>query len=100
MRKVKVAFVMSLTVLTLSFMPSMSYAKCYCACVNNKKVKVCQNSWDSNYVYCGGGWCSAKLEDPENDKIKMLYALLEDIGELSKFDVLTKRQCLSQSNKF
>ena len=95
MGKLKVAFAVSLTVLTLSIIPSMSHAACYCACINNKKVKVCQNSWDSNYVYCGGGWCSAKLDEPNNEKIKRLYALLEDVGELSKFDVLTKRQCLS-----
>ena len=93
MTKVKVALAMSLTALTLSFLPSISYAACYCACINNKVQKVCQNSYDANYVYCSGGYCSAELQGPENDKTKRLYALLENVGKLSKFNTLIKRKC-------
>ena len=46
----------------LILMPGIASAECYCACINNKKTKVCENSWDSNYVYCGGTYCSASLQ--------------------------------------
>ena len=93
MTKVKVALAMSLTALTLSFLPSISYAAWYCACINNKVQKVCQNKYDANYAYWSGGYCSAQLQGPENDKTKRLYALLENVGKLSKFNTLIKRKC-------
>jgi hypothetical protein len=52
-----------IAVFTLS-LPSVSSAACYCACINNKKVKVCQNSWDANYVFCDGTYCSGELDLP------------------------------------
>ena len=44
---------------------SAASAACYCACINNKKTKVCENSWDANYVYCGGTYCSSDLDLPK-----------------------------------
>lgn len=39
------------------------YAACYCACVNNKKVTVCENSWDTpSGTYCSGTYCTSALE--------------------------------------
>jgi len=59
-------------------LPSVSSADCYCACINNKKTKVCENSWDANYVYCDGTYCTGGLDLPEespmdsNSKEKLL----------------------------
>lgn len=56
-------------------------AECYCACINNKKTKVCENSWDANYVYCPGTYCTSDLKLPEEypsdvDDIGNLFAVL------------------------
>ena len=62
---------------------SAASAACYCACINNKKTKVCENSWDANYVYCGGTYCSSDLDLPkespfEDDEAKPLLALFSN----------------------
>ena len=72
-------------------LPSASSADCYCACINNKKVKVCQNSWDANYVYCDGTYCSGDLDLPKespmdsNSKEKLLAMVNTQAKPMSVF---------------
>ena len=47
-----------LVALGLSLVAGNASADCYCACINNKEVKVCTNSYDANYVYCSGIYCN------------------------------------------
>lgn len=61
-------FATSLSLAFMMFLPSMANAECYCACINNKITKVCENSYDANYVYCSGGYCSASLDLDLNEK--------------------------------
>ena len=61
--------------------------------LTTKKTKVCENKYDANYVYCSGTYCSAELQNPDSEMTKSLYALLENVGELSKFNKLTSREC-------
>lgn len=69
------------TVGTLLSFAGPAAADCYCACVDNAKVKVCENSWDSNYVYCGGTYCTGALDlqpllpGEEDAKIKLAQLL-------------------------
>ena len=54
-------------------------AECYCACIDNKKTKVCENSWDANYVYCGGTYCSGykdETKSPYQESIEYIEAKL------------------------
>ena len=64
---------------------SSAQAECYCACINNETTKVCENSWDSNYVYCNGTYCSGNLEDPTSE-LKDLLDYIEVSDLLYKFD--------------
>ncbi len=61
-------FATSLSLAFLMVFPSIAYAECYCACINNKETKVCENTWDANYVYCSGTYCSASLELDLNEE--------------------------------
>ena len=71
----------SVALVGLMFSGSLAQAACYCACINNKEQKVCENTWDSNYVYCSGTYCSGAMdlpsEFPNELKIENLFALLD-----------------------
>lgn len=71
--------IISGVVFGIMLLSSAASAACYCACINNKKTKVCENSWDANYVYCGGTYCSSDLDLPkespfEDNEAKPLLA--------------------------
>ena len=57
-----------IAIFTLS-LPTVGNAACYCACINNKKIKVCENSWDANYVYCDGTYCTGELDLPDESPL-------------------------------
>jgi len=76
-------FLTSLSLAFMMFLPNMANAECYCACINNKETKVCENSYDSNYVYCSGTYCSASLElDPNEKKIGSELAMSFPTGKV------------------
>ena len=79
MTKLLKLFAVAFSLLFIS-VPSV-FAECYCACVNNKETKICENSWDSNYVYCSGTYCSASLDLPAETPFErttdQLYALID-----------------------
>ena len=55
-----------LSILALGLLYGTSaVSECYCACINNEKTKVCENSWDANYVYCEGTYCTGDLDLPK-----------------------------------
>ena len=65
--------------LALAFSTVSVSAECYCACIDNKKTKVCENSWDANYVYCGGTYCSGYKDEtktPYQETIEYIEAKL------------------------
>lgn len=62
MKKMSIGFGVIAVSMLLS---TAAHAACYCACINNKKTKVCENTWDANYVYCGGTYCSSNLDLPK-----------------------------------
>ena len=62
MKKISIGFGVIAVSMLLS---TAAHAACYCACINNKKIKVCENTWDANYVYCGGTYCSSNLDLPK-----------------------------------
>lgn len=52
-------------------------AECYCACVNNEMVSVCENSWDVE-GYCSGAYCSGyKPENADVQQVSDLKFLME-----------------------
>ena len=58
--------------------------ECYCACINNEKTKVCENSWDANYVYCGVTYCTGDLDLPKESPFDE-KALVDIIREFEEF---------------
>ena len=81
--KMKNIILISGVVAGVMLLSSAASAACYCACINNKKTKVCENSWDANYVYCGGTYCSSDLDLPkespfEDNEAKPLLALFSN----------------------
>jgi len=67
--KLKLILLPCLTVFSFSVEAN---AECYCACVNNEMVSVCENSWDVG-VYCSGTYCSGYK--PENDNTQQVSSL-------------------------
>ena len=70
----------SLTFASIS--ASSVFAECYCACINNKETKVCENKWDpKGGTYCSGTYCSGSLDLPKlspfEETIQELYALID-----------------------
>ena len=83
----KLLAILCITILTAITAPS--YAECYCACINNKITKVCENDWDANYVYCSGAYCSGYRADILDDnainsvnfsRISQNVSILENIN--------------------
>jgi hypothetical protein len=74
----KVLTVLSVGALLVLAAPAT--AACYCACINNAKIKVCENSWDANYVYCSGTYCTGSLDlppqRPGQEEVKERFAAL------------------------
>ncbi len=68
MKKIKILSIFTVLLSCLLFSVS-AQAKCYCACVDNKKIKICENSWDANYVYCGGTYCSGHRQNTPVDNL-------------------------------
>ena len=65
--------------LALAFSTVSVTAECYCACINNKEIKVCENKWDANYVYCSGLYCTGYKNEtkiPYQETIEYIEAKL------------------------
>ena len=64
--------------LALSAIAVPASAACYCACVNNKKITVCENTWDTpGGTYCSGSYCTSANE--LDTKGKLLASLFERV---------------------
>lgn len=59
----KITLGAAIAAISLSVISAPVSAGCYCACVNNKKITVCENTWDTpGGTYCSGSYCSSALE--------------------------------------
>lgn len=59
----KITLGAAIAAISLSVISAPVSAGCYCACVNNKKITVCENSWDTpGGTYCSGTYCTSALE--------------------------------------
>lgn len=59
----KITLGAAIAAISMSVISAPVSAACYCACVNNKKITVCENSWDvPGGTYCGGTYCTSALE--------------------------------------
>jgi hypothetical protein len=77
----KIVSLLAVSSLSMVLFSSVVQAECYCACINNKETKVCENSYDANYVYCSGSYCSGALDIPkespfQSDELKNLFSSL------------------------
>ena len=72
MRTVLVTLTLAISILLVNQPAS---AKCWCQCVNNKMVSVCQNTWDVP-GYCSGVYCRAN-EIPDGGQT----LFLDDAGK-------------------
>ncbi|MDE4303644.1 hypothetical protein PXK30_09495 [Phaeobacter gallaeciensis] len=79
----KITLGAAITAISIAVVSTPVSAACYCACVNNKKITVCENSWDTpSGTYCSGTYCTSALEVEDGSTLIASLALSERV-ELS-----------------